>query len=243
MNGLCGEKTYRNWVKAEGLATFHICEKETDILISAVESLREEALASILRYREQIERYMRSEKEFGTSLIPVNMTSGAPAIVRDMIRESRKAGVGPMASVAGAIAQYVGEDLLEKSGEVIVENGGDIFLKIMRRRLVSIYAGDSVLSGKVALEIEPGETPLGICTSSGTVGHSLSFGKADAVVVCSSSAILADAAATAACNLMKTDTEVEKALKYLGSIDGVIGAVVIFGDKLGAWGHIRIKPV
>ena len=243
MNGLCGEKTYRNRVKAEGLATFRICEKETDVFISAAESLREEALASVLHYREQIEIYMRSEKEFGTSLISVHAASDAPAIVRDMIRESRKAGVGPMASVAGAIAQYVGEDLLEKSGEVIVENGGDIFLKIMRRRLTAIYAGDSVLSGKVALEIEPEETPLGICTSSGTVGHSLSFGKADAVVVCSPSAILADAAATAACNLIKTDTDVEKALKYLGSIDGVIGAVVIFGDKLGAWGNVRIKPV
>ena len=243
MKGLCGEKTYRNWIKAEGLATFRICEKETDILVSAAESLREEALASILCYRGQIERYIRNEKEFGTSLIPAHAASGAPAIVRDMIRESRKAGVGPMASVAGAIAQYVGKDLLEKSGEVIVENGGDIFLKIMRRRLAAIYAGDSVLSGKVALEIEPGETPLGICTSSGTVGHSLNFGKADAVVVCSQSAILADAAATAGCNLIKTDAEVEKALEYLGSIDGVKGAVVIFGDKLGAWGNVRIQPV
>ncbi len=175
------------------------------------------------------------------SLSPVDIEEGAPRIIKDMISESCKAGVGPMATVAGAIAQYVGENLLSESSEIIVENGGDIFLKSHCRRVVAIYAGDSIFTQQIALEIEPDETPLGICTSSGTVGHSLSFGNADAVVIYSPSAILADAAATATCNLVKSHSDIEKAVDFARSINGVRGVVIIFGDKLGIWGKIRLK--
>jgi ApbE superfamily uncharacterized protein (UPF0280 family) len=131
--------------------------------------------------------------------------------------------------------------LLSESSEIIVENGGDIFLKASSKRTVAIYAGDSIFTQQIAMEIEPEETPLGICTSSGTVGHSLSFGKADAVVIYSPSAILADAAATAACNLVKNHSDIEKAIDFARSINGVRGVAIIFGDKLGIWGKIRLK--
>ena len=145
-----------------------------------------------------------------------------------------------MATVAGAIAQYVARDLLPESSEIIVENGGDIFLKALSKKHVAIYAGDSILNGKIALEIQPDETPLGICTSSGTVGHSLSFGKADAVVIYSDSAILADAVATATCNLLKSHSDIEEGIGFARSINGVRGIAIIFGDKLGIWGGIKI---
>ncbi len=114
-----------------------------------------------------------------------------------MAAAAQTAGVGPMAAVAGAIAECVGRELLEFSPEVIVENGGDIFLKVSHRRTVGIFAGDSPLTGRIGIQIEARDTPLGVCTSSGTVGHSLSFGRADAVVVLAPAAALADAAATA----------------------------------------------
>ena len=146
-----------------------------------------------------------------------------------------------MAAVAGTFAEFVGRDLLKFSSEVIVENGGDIFLKTAKSRLVGVYAGeDSPMTGKIALKIEPFDTPLGVCTSSGTVGHSLSFGKSDAVVVLSPSTALADASATAIGNIVQTEADIEKALEYARGVAGLIGVAVIINDKMGAWGKINL---
>ncbi len=131
--------------------------------------------------------------------------------------------------------------MLKYSAEVIVENGGDIFLKSTKSRLVGVYAGeDSPLTGRIAIKIEPSDTPLGVCTSSGTVGHSLSFGKSDAVVILSPSAALADAAATAVGNIVKTEADVQSALDFARGVDGLLGAAVIINDKMGIWGKINL---
>jgi len=146
-----------------------------------------------------------------------------------------------MAAVAGAIAEYVGRELLEYSPEVIAENGGDIFIRSLSPRTVRIYAGKSSLSNKIALEISPEDTPLGICTSSGTVGHSLSYGKADAVVIISPSASLADAVATATGNLVKTETDIQVGLEFSKKIPGVKGTLIIINDKIGVHGDLKLS--
>jgi hypothetical protein len=148
-----------------------------------------------------------------------------------------------MAAVAGAIAEAVGKDLLAHTIEVIVENGGDIFMKILRPRLVGVYAGESPFTGKIALEIRPEETPLGVCTSSGTVGHSLSLGAADAVIVVSSSTALADAAATAIGNRVSTVDDIDVAIGQAQTIDGLAGVVVIKEDRMGMWGNVKLVPL
>jgi ApbE superfamily uncharacterized protein (UPF0280 family) len=148
-----------------------------------------------------------------------------------------------MAAVAGAIAEAVGRDLLAFSREVIVENGGDIFLKVCKKRLVGVYAGQSAFTRKVGLEILPRETPLGVCTSSGTIGHSLSLGSADAVVVLSPSAALADAAATALCNMVRTAADIPGVIEKARSIEGLRGGTIIVGDKMAVWGKVRIVPL
>ena len=145
-----------------------------------------------------------------------------------------------MASVAGAIAEFVGNDLLDFSPEIIVENGGDIYLKSLKKRLIGIYAGESPLSGKVELEIDGQDTPLGVCTSSGTVGHSLSYGKADAVVVLSKSAALADAAATAIGNLIVQPEDIQSGIDFAKRVEGLKGLLIIKDDKVGFWGEIKI---
>ena len=145
-----------------------------------------------------------------------------------------------MAAVAGAMAECVGMELIALSPEIIVENGGDIFLKSLKKRLIGVYAGESPLTKKIALHIEPEETPLGICTSSGTVGHSLSFGRADAVIVLSPSTPLADAAATAIANLVKEPRDIPGAIKFAEGIGGLKGAVLIKGDIIGLWGEVKI---
>jgi len=160
-----------------------------------------------------------------------------------MSESAEKVSVGPMASVAGAIAEFVGTELSKFSPEVIVENGGDIFLKGLKTRRIGIYAGTSPLSGKIGLKINGKDTPLGICTSSGTVGHSLSYGKADAAIAIAKSAILADAAATAIGNLIKEPSDIPSGIKFAEGIEGLKGVIIIKGENMGLWGDIKIYPI
>jgi ApbE superfamily uncharacterized protein (UPF0280 family) len=145
-----------------------------------------------------------------------------------------------MAAVAGAIAEAVGSDLLRFSPEVIVENGGDIYIRSLKQRRVGIYAGNSPFTGKLALKINPEDTPLGICTSSGIVGHSLSMGEADAVIVMSLSTPLADALATAIGNRVKRSEDIDTELKKAQESEGITGLVIIKGDRIGFWGNVTI---
>jgi ApbE superfamily uncharacterized protein (UPF0280 family) len=138
------------------------------------------------------------------------------------------------------MAEWVSKDLLKLSTQVIVENGGDIYLATSKGRTIGIYAGNSPLSFKIGITISPEETPLGICTSSGTVGHSLSFGKADAVCILSKSAALADAAATAVGNLIREKNDIGLGLERGKEIEGVLGTLIIVGDKMGVWGNIKL---
>lgn len=234
---------YRHWIKDDDLVSFELTVRQTDLFIRSRRNLKDKALDSALKHRGSLESYISRHPFFLTTLQPYQAEAGAPAIVKEMARVSQLAGVGPMAAVAGAIAEAIGRDLLAFSPEVIVENGGDIFLKVSRKKRVGIYAGQSSFTKKIALEIMPRETPLGICTSSGTVGHSLSLGAADAVIVLSPSTALADAAATALCNTVKTTDDIPQAIQKAGSIEGLRGLVVIVGDKMGVWGRVRIVPL
>jgi uncharacterized protein len=232
---------YRDWSKDRDLVSFNVMVKETDLYIRARRHLKGQAFEIVQRQRSLLENYIARHPGFATALEPFPVGDDAPAIARAMSEAAEKVNVGPMAAVAGAFAEFVGRDLLKYSPEIIVENGGDIFLKSTKSRLVGVYAGeDSPLTGRVALKIEPLDTPLGVCTSSGTVGHSLSFGKADAVVVLSRSTALADAAATAIGNIVKKETDVQKALNYARSVKGLVGVAVIINDKMGVWGKINL---
>lgn len=234
------ERFYRSWAKDTGLVTFEVIEWQTDILVSCDKDLRGQTRAVVLNYRKDLEEYIERDPSFLGALTPVEALPGAPDIVKAMIEAGCGAGVGPMAAVAGAVAEFVGRELMRSSREVIVENGGDIFVRSSRARVIGIYAGDSSLSGKIALEVAPREEGWGVCTSSGTVSHSLSFGRADAVLIISDDAALADAAATATGNIVQSPADIEKALLVAKSIDGVRGAIVIVQDRMGSWGDIKL---
>jgi ApbE superfamily uncharacterized protein (UPF0280 family) len=234
---------YRHWVKDDDLVSFELAVKQTDLYIRSRRNLKDKALDSVLKHRGSLESYIARHPIFLTTLQPYQAEAGAPVIVKEMARVSQLTGVGPMAAVAGAIAEATGRDLLAYSPEVIVENGGDIFLKVSKKRRVGVYAGQSFFTKTIALEIMPRETPLGICTSSGTVGHSLSLGSADAVIVLSPSTALADAAATALGNIVKGADDIPRAIEKARSIEGLRGVVVIVGDKVGIWGKVKIVPL
>ena len=233
-------RTYRHWVKGKDLISFNVVVKETDLYIRASSNLKRKAHKLVLKYRDILERYIERHPSFVTSLEPLPVSDDAPHIVKSMSEAAGRVGIGPMASVAGAIAEFVGNELLAFSPEIIIENGGDIYLKSRGKRIVGIYAGKSPLTGKIGLEIKGQDTPLGICTSSGTVGHSLSHGKADAVIALSKSATLADAAATAIGNLIVQLNDIPGGIEFAKGIDGLKGVIIIKDDKVGLWGKVKI---
>ena len=234
------ERRDRHALRHERLVAFEVAVKETDLFILADSCLATLAERAIYEVRGPLEGYIARHPEFLLSLVPLPDDRLAPPIVREMLAAGRTCGVGPMAAVAGAIAEAIGRALLEESREVVVENGGDCYLRVDSPLQMGIFAGPSVLSEKLALRIRPEQTPLGVCTSSGTVGPSLSFGRADAVTVISPSTAVADAAATRIGNQVKNRGDINRALAVAPEIEGVLGAVIIMGDSVGAWGEVEL---
>ncbi len=245
---MSSRRLYRQALAGERFHFFNVTVKETDLWTAVSKTCRRENLPALVeqliwRQRRLLEKFMGSHPVFAHTLEPCLVPETAPAVVRSMARAGNRANVGPMAAVAGAFAEIVGLALLEFSPEVLVENGGDLFLKIVEPVTVAIFAGSSPLSEKIALLVDPGQTPLGICTSSGTVGPSFSRGKADAAVVLSPSAPLADAAATALGNLVQGPEDLEQTVEHARGIEGVTGVVLICGDKMAAWGAVELRPL
>jgi ApbE superfamily uncharacterized protein (UPF0280 family) len=236
-------RVYRDWVSSDDLVCFTVVAGETDLLVRATRDLSREALVSVTANRHSIETYFRSHPRFATSLEPQEAHGDAPAIIRSMADAARLAGLGPLATVAGAIAEAVGRDLLQHADEVIVENGGDIFIRTLVPRTVGLYAGRSTLSGHIGLRIAPEETPLGICTSSGSFGHSLSFGRADACTVLAHSTAVADAMATMLCNRIRTAADLSQALDPPHMPPEVLGAFATIEGQVGIQGIMQLVPL
>ena len=237
------KRAYRNFVAQDNLVSFRVAVKETDLFIHAAKHLEDVARELVLKHRGYIETYIQENQGFAKTLDSYRINGPAPIIIKDMAVAGEKTGVGPMAAVAGAIAEHVGKDLLSYTDEVVVENGGDIFIKTGSPVTVGIFAGRSPFSMHIGLRVATMEKSVSICTSSGTIGHSLSLGKADAVCVVSESCSLADAAATSICNHVVSKTDIQKAIEFGGNIDGVTGLVIIMGDKIGLYGKVEIVPL
>lgn len=227
---------YRGFVRSGDLISSRVVVKQTDLLVSGFSNLRKEAERLVRKCRGEIEDYIEKHPRFLKTLIPMERDPSAPGIVKSMIEAAAMTGVGPMASVAGAIADYVGRGLSRSGRDVIVENGGDIFIRSSVERQVLLLAETSELPA-VRLALPPCPEPIGLCTSSGTLGHSLSFGRADAVTVLWSSASFADAAATAIANVVRDQGDIKKGIRRAQEI-GVDGVVILVEGHIGAWGKI-----
>ena len=232
---------YRDWVKRSGLVGFSVVCRESDLMVRAHRNLHRKAEELLRGFRADIEQQIRLEPEFRESLSALPMPAAAKPIVRAMIEASSAYGVGPMAAVAGAVAQFVGEGLLRWSPEVIVENGGDIYVKMDHPVEIGLYAGaQSPFSGEVRLRVDPAGKGVGVCTSSGTVGHSMSLGKADAVVAVADDAALADAAATAVGNRVGSVDDVANVLDEEQARGLLKGLFVAVAKRMGAYGQIEL---
>lgn len=237
------ERKYRRLLRPKNMVSFRVVVKETDLYVHAARPLEDVTRESILKHRGYLEGYIYRHPEFFKTLKPWYTAEPVPRIVKDMIAAGQKAGVGPMAAVAGAVAEHVGSELLAHTDQVIVENGGDLFIKTNRPVTVGIFAAESPLSLRIGLRIDSKDAPVAVCTSSGTVGHSLSFGRADAVCVVSGSCSLADAVATSVGNLVTSKSDIQKAVDFGKKIEGIVGLAVILADAIGISGDLELVPL
>ncbi len=220
------KRVYRTFTHHE--AVLRICCDQFDVVV-----------AEIVRQRRILEEYIARHPSFQSALAPIDLRSDAPEVARRMAWAARRAGVGPMAAVAGAMAQIAAEAALAAGAhEAIVDNGGDIYLKAMEPVLVALGTGTAKLADRLAFLVQPQETPLSICSSSGKMGHSMSFGLCDLATIVAKDAALADAAATQAGNLVKTVEDVDAALEKIMRIEGVDGVMLVKDDRVGLAGHL-----
>lgn len=197
------------------------------------------AEAAVKQARKDILEYISLDPQFQFNMEPIRVSAHAPEIVKQMTVAGQRVGVGPMAAVAGAIAQYVVEAVVDRGAtHVLFDNGGDIAMYLDRPAVVGIYSGEEN-SCNLGLRFTVTGELLGVCTSSATVGHSLSLGRTDASIVFSKDVALADAAATALGNAVTKEDkdQVSKALSN-AMIDDISGAMVIIGDTIGAGGEL-----
>ncbi len=193
----------------------------------------------IIRQRTILEEYIVRQPEFRTSLVPLRPLTDAPEIAMRMCRAGMDVGVGPMAAVAGAIAQYAAEAAVNAGEEdVIVENGGDIFTTVAKPLTIGIHAGPKSPFNRLAFRVEADDTPLAICSSSGTMGHSMSMGACDLATVVAKDAALADAAATLAANLVATPDDLEPTAARILAVPGILGVLLVKSDRMAIQGTL-----
>ena len=211
-------------------------------VISDSEEAIQRAVEVIKHQREELGFYIREFKEFQLALDPLEAPEGS-RVAKLMAEHSKAAGVGPMAAVAGVLADLAVEEMLEAGASVaVVENGGEAAFTSDRPVNIALQAGDAPLSKRIGFRLE--EFPVGVATSSGLFSHALSFGKAEAVTIFAESAGLADAAATAVGNVVKGENEQYAARRGVDtglSIEGVRGVFVLYRGAVGMGG--RLPPI
>lgn len=238
------ERSYRSRFSDDGRRWFCVKFLESDLWIgvdcgSYRASMEDEVYAFLVDLRRQMDAYLLMDPAYKAALTPYDAGLEAPDILKEMSRVSHKTGIGPMSAVAGAVAKHVADFLGTK--DVIVENGGDIYAKATSDMDISVFAGQSPLSEKVGLHIPAAAFPIGICTSSGTVGPSLSLGRADAMMIVCKDVLLADSYATAFANRIQSVNDLQRVIESIQTIPEILGALAVKDDKLAVCGLYELR--
>lgn len=247
-------RTYRDRMVGKGFDSFTVCVEETDIWVGidtesfsklSLPELKEATKSYIKTLREELTNYIAKNSGFQTSMVPIDQDPESVGIVREMVTAAIIAGTGPMAAVAGAFSESIGRQILDQFPvrEILVENGGDIWISAYRPVRLSVFAGDSPLSGKIGIVVQPEETPLGVCTSSGTVGHSISLGKADAVTIACKNTAEADTLATAYGNRIHTREDIDTVIEEIKGRENIISALLIYKDTAAVCGKCEVNVI
>jgi len=238
------ERSYRSRFSDDERRWFCVKFLESDLWIgvdrgSYSASMEADTYAMLVELRRSMDAYLLMDPAYKAALAPYDAGLEAPDILKEMSRVSHKTGIGPMSAVAGAVAKRVADFLGTK--EVIVENGGDIYAKTASDMDISVFAGQSPLSEKIGLHIPAADFPLGICTSSGTVGPSLSLGRADAVMIVCKDVLLADSYATAMANRIKTVDDLQPVIDSISEIPEILGAIAVKDDRMAITGRFELR--
>ena len=242
------ERKYRQQFNNQRFTSFEVKYCETDLWIgidpaSFNPKMQETALERVKELRQKMDDYILTEPLFKKTLKPFYPDKNAPVEAQDMAAAAEKAGVGPMAAVAGLFAREAGETILQNFSveEMVVENGGDIFILLKKELVISVFAGNSPLSERIGVAIPEKLSKFGVCTSSGTVGPSFSAGKADAAMVICNDVLLADAFATTFGNKIQKPADVEKVINMAEKIPEITSLLIICEDKVGIWGDLELR--
>jgi ApbE superfamily uncharacterized protein (UPF0280 family) len=231
---------YRNNVKTGEKYHWKIMYQYSDLLLSSdkdIVKLIEEPVKEIYRC---LHRCFKEDPAFLKSLSPVSIKPGYPEIIKKMCLLSAEFNVGPMAAVAGTVNEFLAEKLNKYCGNLIIENGGDLYLRSKKDRILGIYVKNNYFKDGISMKVKAKNMPCGVCASSGTFGHSLSLGKCDLAVVVSKSAIAADAAATAVANSISCKDDIFASIEHFRNYRGIDGLLLIKDDKIGLWGNIEL---
>jgi ApbE superfamily uncharacterized protein (UPF0280 family) len=204
--------------------------------VQAPQEYYEESRAAALSMWEQLQSYSVRNPAFRTSKRPVEVPDDAPPVAREMAEVAASAGVGPVFTVQGALIDHVGRYLIRNVHEVLVSSGGDHFIRSRKRLKLPVSRG--LDGGGLSVIVDPTRGVAGVSTTLGK--GALPAETVDGLAVVASSCALADAAAAAAMAILARHDSFQRALAYLQRIEGVRGAVVVEGERIGVTGGVEV---
>jgi ApbE superfamily uncharacterized protein (UPF0280 family) len=232
--------SYRILVDSRSKFSWKVKYKYSDLLIVSDKDISLRILPVLFDFYTIIEKFSESHPSFTKTFNPYIPDNDFPNIIKKMCDESAVFNVGPMASVAGAVCEYLASELARDNPYLAIENGGDIYIKSSKDITAGLFVKNRYFKDNLKIKIRKKILPCGIASSSGTLGHSLSLGKADLASAVCRSAILADSAATAACNMINTKDDIEKVINHFKDFKEIEGLVLIKDDKIGLYGNIEL---
>ena len=237
-----GRDIYRNKISAEGRYSFRLDYKYSGLYIICDRDISSELEEPVLSFYRNIEKVITRQTDFEKSLVPIKSVKDLPPTIKEMCDAGEVFGVGPMASIAGALCDYLAKSLAGRCSFLMIENGGDVYIKSSDPLEVGIFTKNIYFKDKLTLLVEAGQTPCGICSSSGSFGHSLSLGKSDLVTVLSRTATIADAAATSIANTINSEEDIDTAIARFSQYKEVEGLIIIKNKRIGLWGKLQLAP-
>lgn len=231
---------YRNNIKTEGKYCFRLDYKYSGLHIVCDRDIESELEEPVRSFYSDISKASARQPGFEKSLSPLDVGSDPPLIVKEMCDAGKVFNVGPMASVAGALCDHLARRFEDRCSFLMIENGGDVYIKTDESIEVGIYTENTYFKDRLVIRIDASQTPCGICSSSGNIGHSLSLGKSDLVTVMSRRTTIADAAATAIANIINKEEDIDKAIEYFKNSRQIDGLIMIKDKRIGLWGQIRL---
>jgi len=232
---------YRSSIRHREKYNWRVIYKYSDLLISCNGDVRRKVKNLVLEVYDLVESFIEREPSFKKSLSPVKVRDDYPSIIKKMCRKTAVFNVGPMAAVAGAVCDYIASGLTGECSRLIIENGGDVYIRSNRDVSAGVYLKDKNFKDKIYLKIKSEDTPCGLCSSSGIFGHSLSMGSADLVVALSRSIISADGAATSIANMVKENTDINGIIEHYSEIKEISGILIVKDENIGIWGNIELS--